>query len=48
LSENLNPVVLSNATRPEGFRYKQLFGAVFTLGGLAGFGAFVYAIALTK
>jgi hypothetical protein len=48
LSEDLNPVVLSKAKQPEGFRYKQLFGGVFTLGGLAGFGAFVYAIALTK
>jgi hypothetical protein len=48
LSENFNPVLLSKANQPEGFRYKQLFGAVFILGGLAGFGTFVYAIALTK
>lgn len=48
LSDGLNPVVLSKARQSQGFRYKQLFGAVFTLGGMTGFGAFVYAIALAK
>lgn len=48
LSEDLDPVVLSKAKQPEGFRYKQLFGAVFMLGGVAGFGSFVYAIAMAK
>jgi hypothetical protein len=47
LSETLNPVALSEATQSEGFRYRELFGAVFTLGGLAGLMAFGYAIYLT-
>lgn len=48
LNEALNPVVLSEAKQTEGFRYKELFGAVFVLGGAAGFGLFVYAVYLTK
>jgi hypothetical protein len=48
LREDLNPIFLSKAAQPVGFRYRQLFGAVFALGGVVGFGAFVYAMALTK
>lgn len=48
LNEELNPAALSKAKQPEGFRYKELFGAVFIGGGLIGFGAFVYAVTLTK
>ncbi len=48
LVESLNPVVLSGAKQAVGFRYRQLFGAVFGLGGAAGIMLFVYAVSLTK
>jgi hypothetical protein len=48
LSGELNPAVLSKAKQPVGFRYKELFGAAFIAGGIAGFCLFVYSVALTK
>jgi hypothetical protein len=48
MDETLNPVALSEAKHTVGFRYKELFGAVFILGGLAGLILFVYAVYLTK
>jgi hypothetical protein len=48
LNEALNPVALSEAKQAEGFRYKELFGIVFTLGGAAGVCLFAYAVYLTK
>jgi hypothetical protein len=48
LSEGLNPVALSDAKQAEGFRYKELFGTVFMLGGLVGVCLFAYAVYLTK
>jgi hypothetical protein len=47
LDEALDPIALAAAKRSEGLRFKQLFGAVFVLGGLAGIGMFIYAMYLT-
>jgi hypothetical protein len=44
LNETLNPVSLSEAKQPQGFRYKELFGAVFVFGGSAGLVLFVYGV----
>lgn len=48
LNEALNPVVLSEAKQNEGFRYKELFGMVFVLGGVVGFCLFAYAVSFAK
>ena len=46
LDEQINPVILSGEKAPKGFSFKQLFGAVFILGGLVGLAALGYAILL--
>ena len=48
MDETLNPVALSEAKHTVGFRYKELFGAIFILGGLAGLILFVYAVYPTE
>lgn len=47
LSEALNPVSLSKVKQSTGFRYKELFGAVFTMGGAVGLLLFIYSVGLT-
>ena len=45
LDETLNPVSMSAKKQTDGLRFKQLFGAVFALGGIAGLAMFGYAMA---
>jgi hypothetical protein len=44
LGESLNPVALSAVRQPIGFRFREIFQAVFALGGIGGIVAFGYAI----
>lgn len=46
LDETLNPVALSAIRQPVGFRYKELFGAIFALGAIGGVVTFSYAVYL--
>jgi hypothetical protein len=48
LDEALNPISLAAVHPSESFRFKQLFGAMFTLGGIAGIAAFAYALYLVN
>lgn len=41
-----NPVASSAQKQPDGLRFRQIFGLVFLLGGLAGVALFVYSIVL--
>ncbi len=47
LDDSLNPVARSAEKMAAGFRYKELFGAIFAIGGIAGVAAFGYAMYLT-
>jgi hypothetical protein len=45
LKEDLNPITQARMHRPDAFRFRQLFVAVFLVGGTVGLVAFGYAVA---
>ena len=46
--ESINPVSLAAKRHLSSFRYKELFGAVFTVGVIGGIAAFSYAVYLAQ
>jgi hypothetical protein len=45
---NLNPIHLSDLKQSKGLRFRQMFGAVFALGGTVGLAMLIYAICLAQ